>query len=144
MITDSRETQENRVKAKTDDKLIDIYLNAKDYQPEFIKLVEQELAYRKIPLATLQIIKDKKVEFSDETLARGIQGDRRYMVVCYIAAVLGGLISIVAGYVYAYSKHKNSKGEEIFVYNESTRKDGRQMLVIGSFVLALTLFFKYT
>ncbi len=139
MITNDLATQ---VKEKDDGKLIDIYLNAKDYQPEFIKLVEQELVERKIPLSALQIINEKKREFSDETLALGKHGDQRFIVFCYIFALLGGLISIVAGYMYAYSKLKNSKGEEVFIYNESTRSDGKLMMIIGGIVLGILLFFK--
>jgi len=40
-----------QIRQKTDKELTDIFINAKDYNPEFIKLAEKELAARHINTA---------------------------------------------------------------------------------------------
>ena len=133
---------ETQIKGKTDNQLSEIYLNPNDYQPEFIKLVELELVHRKIPLDSLTFIRDRKDEISDESLELGKQGSQGWIVAAFIMSLFGGLWGIVAGYQYAYSKHKNSKGNEFYYYNESTRKYGRWMLIIGCSVLGLSILSK--
>ena len=130
---------ETQIREKTDNQLSEIYLHANDYQPEFIKLVELELVKRKIPLDFFTFIREKKDEISDETLAIGKQGSQFWIVAAFLLSLLVGLWGIVAGYQYAYSKKKNAKGIEYFYYNESTRKYGRWMLIVGGVKVFLTL-----
>jgi hypothetical protein len=132
----------NQIKEKTDNQLSEIYLNAKDYQPEFIKLVELELVERKISLDSLSFIREKKDEIADETLEIGKQGSQFWIIAAFLLAIFGGLWGIVAGYQYAYSKHKNAKGIEYYFYNESTRKYGRWMLIVGCSVLGIVILLK--
>ena len=40
---------EEVVKSKTNEELVDIYVNAADYQPEFLALAEAEVVKRNIP-----------------------------------------------------------------------------------------------
>lgn len=133
---------ETQIKEKTDNQLSEIYLNANDYQPEFIKLVELELVKRKIPLDSLTFIREKKDDISDETLEIGKQGNQFWIIAAFLLSLFGGLWGIVAGYQYAYSKHKNAKGIEYYYYNESTRKYGRWMLIVGCSVLGLAILSK--
>lgn len=133
---------ETLIKEKTDNQLSEIYLNANDYQPEFIKLVELELVQRKIPLDSLKFIREKKEEISDESLELGKQGNQGWIIAAFLLSLVGGLWGIVAGYQYAFSKHKNAKGDEFYYYNESTRKYGRWMLIIGGSVLGLSILSK--
>jgi hypothetical protein len=131
---------ETKIKEKTDDELSEIYLNSNNYQIEFIQLVELELEKRKIPINSLKFIKDKKDKISSDTLLLGVQGNIYWITAMFFASLFGGLIGIIAGYIYAYSKHKNIKGDEYFYYNESTRKYGRWMLIVGCTVLGLLIF----
>jgi hypothetical protein len=133
---------ETQIKEKTDNLLSEIYFNANDYQPEFIRLVELELVHRKIPLDSLTFIREKKDEISDESLEIGKQGSEGWIIVAFLASLFGGFWGIVAGYQYAYSKHKNAKGDEYFYYNESTRRYGRWMLIVGCSVLGLSIISK--
>jgi hypothetical protein len=133
------EDLENQIKEKTDNQLSEIYLNANNYLPEFIELVELELVKRKIPLASLSFIRKNKEEISDENLAIGKQGNQVWIVAAFLMSLFGGLGGIIAGYQYAYSKHRNAKGIEYYFYNESTRKYGRWMLIIGCSVSGLIL-----
>jgi len=133
---------ETQVKEKTDKQLSEIYLNANDYQHEFINLVELELVKRKIPLDSLTFIREKKDEITDETLEIGKQGSQFWLVAGFLLSLFGGLWGIVAGYQYAYSKHKNAKDIKYYYYNESTRKYGRWMIIVGCLVLGLGIISK--
>ena len=128
-----------QIQEKSDNELADIFLNAADYQAEFVIQVEEELNARKIPVDTLKHLKEKKGEVDDKTLKLGKQGSQIWMVAAFILSVFGGFWGIVAGYQYYYSKHKSSDGNEYFVWNESTRKYGKWMLIVGGTVLSLTL-----
>jgi hypothetical protein len=133
---------ETQIKEKTDNQLSEIYLNANDYQPEFIKLVELELLNRNIPIDSLNFIKAKKEAISDETLAIGVQGNHYWIMTSFLACLFGGIVGIAAGYIYAYSKHKNANDVEFYYYNESTRKYGKWMLFVGCSILGLILLSK--
>ncbi|MFT3901858.1 MAG: hypothetical protein QM727_01705 [Niabella sp.] len=130
---------DEQIALKSNDELIEIYTNSLDYQPEFAQLAEQEIIKRNIPLDAVRKIKDKNIEIEAQTLAIGKQGNPIYLTLIAIAAIGGGIISIIGGYIYAYSTHLDSKGEKYFVYNESTRKWGRIILWIGVAVLLLTI-----
>ena len=71
---------ETQIKEKTDNQLSEIYLNANDYQPEFVKLVELELLNRKIPIDSLNFIKAKKEEISEKTIKLVIDGKNDYEI----------------------------------------------------------------
>jgi hypothetical protein len=120
---------------KSDNELCDVFLNSSKYQPEFIELVEKELLKRKIPLESLKYINEKNEVVKDETLQLGKQGNQFWMIAAFILSIFGGIWPLFAGYNYAFSKHKNTKGVEYFVYNKSTRKKGEWMLIIGGTVL---------
>lgn len=105
-------------------------------------MVELELVHRKIPLDSLAFIREKKDEISDESLELGKQGSQSWIIAAFILSLFGGLWGIILGYPYAYSKHKNAKGNEFYYYNKSTRKYGRWMLIIGCSVLGLSILSK--
>ena len=131
-----------QVEQKTDQELVDIYLKPHDYQPDLILVVEQELTKRKIPLESIKYIKSKTDEVDDNKLELGEQGNTLWIALCFFAAIFGGVISIVAGYIYAYSKRKNSQGVDTYVYNEQTRKYGKWMLIIGASVFIISILFE--
>jgi hypothetical protein len=130
---------EKRIQEKTDKELADIYIHAEDYQPEFVSLVEKHLAARKIPLESLNILKEKNDALEDEKLNTGKPGNKFLIVLFFVTCLIGSIIGILAGYHYTFSKQRNSKGEEIYVYNEKTRIYGKFMLAIGGIVLGLSL-----
>ena len=131
------------VKKKTDKELIDIYLNPQDYQAEFVGLVVEEITHRKLPIDTLDEIRSKKDEVSDNVLALGKQGNPLYLALLAISALLGGLIAIVGGYIYAYSTVLDSNGDKLYVYDESTRKWGRIILGVGVVMTFIILVLRF-
>ncbi len=122
-------------KQKTNDELVEIYSKSMDYQPDFIKIIEDELTERNIPIAPLKKVRADAYEVSDKKIHAGEQGSTLYIAICFLLAILGGIISIIAGYIYAYSKRKDSKGESFYYYNEQTRKYGKWMLLVGAIML---------
>ena len=122
---------ENQIKKKTDQELTDIFINAKDYNPEFVKLAEQELNARNINLDVSKRVKDKTLYVDTKQLLEGKAGSPLYIFLCFALAFLGGLIAIFAGYIYGYSKTKGHDGKEFYVYNEQTRNIGKLMMWLG-------------
>lgn len=134
---------EKIIKEKTDNELIDIYINSQDYQPEFLAIVTVELESRKIPINPISHIKQQKEMLDEQNLELGRSGSQFWLIFGFIAALLGGLWGIGSGYNYAYSKHRSSSGKEFYVFNESTRKYGRWMLIVGILVLTLSLLINF-
>jgi hypothetical protein len=124
---------------KSDNVLSDIFFNSSKYKLEFIELVDKELINRKLPLESLKYVKDKKDEVKDESLALGRSGNQFWIVAAVLISLFGGIWALFAGYYYAYSKHKNTRGTEYFVYNSSTRKYGQFMVIIGRSILVLSI-----
>jgi hypothetical protein len=131
------------VKEKTDNELLDIYMNSKDYQVEFVNLVTEEITHRNLSIDTLDEIRSKKVEENDNLLVLGRKGNSAYLVLIAISSLLGGLIGIIGGYIYAYSTVVDSQGNKLYVYDESTRKWGRIILGVGVVMLFLILVSKF-
>lgn len=127
-----------QIKQKTDKELIDIFINAKDYNPEFVKLAEEELAARHIPVDASKQVRDKNKTVNTYQLQAGKSGSPLYLFLCFVLALFGGFIGIYAGYIYSRSKIKDNEGQEYYVYNEQTRELGTIMMWIG---IAVLLFF---
>lgn len=126
---------ELQVQAKTDDELIAIYVNPDFYQSEFVAATKAEIVKRKLPITSIEQIKQEKDKVSIAHLSVGKQGSPLYMFICFLLAFLGGIPAIISGYIYGFSKTRGPDGEAYYVYNETTRKMGVAILVIGFAVL---------
>jgi hypothetical protein len=126
-----------QVTSKTDQELIDIFINPQDYQESFVQVVTEELKRRNVNLENYQQEKDKKQKVLSETLENGKPGDPTYITLGFIFAGLGGFIGIIAGYIYSQSRNKTTP-EKYYVYNEQTRKKGVIMMFVGFFVFVIT------
>jgi hypothetical protein len=131
---------------KTNEELLSIYGNADDYQEEFIDAVISELGKRNLTIDGInqerEKIKQEKALEIDSAIETGQQGSSTNMTIGFISACLGGLIGIYAGYHYSKSHKINSKGEKCYTYNESTRRQGSLMMIIGIFVFIIVLAWK--
>ena len=128
-----------QIKQKTDQELTEIFINAKDYNPEFVRLAEEELHSRNINLDSSNQIKETKTVISKQQLQTGKNGSPFYIFLCFILALFGGLLGIYAGYIYSQSKIKDSDGQEFYVYSEQTRQYGRIIMWLGIGVLLFLL-----
>ena len=61
----------------------------------------------------------------EELLSVGKSGNTFYLLLCFVASILGGFAGIIGGYIYAFSKTSSSRGKSFYVYDEETRKYGR-------------------
>lgn len=121
----------DQIKQKTDKELTDIYINAKDYNPDFVKLAEEELQSRNINLVGSAKQREEVEQAVTEELKQGKDGNPLYIFLCFVLALLGGLLGIYAGYVYSQSKKTAANGESYYAYNKETRKLGKIMMAVG-------------
>jgi hypothetical protein len=131
-----------QIKQKTNEELTEIFINAKDYNPEFVRLAEEELTARNINIDTSRQTREKNKEINKEQLQAGKNGSSFYIFLCFVLALFGGFLAIYAGYIYSQSKIKAAEGNEYYVYNEPTRQLGKIMMWLGIGVL-LFLVLKY-
>jgi hypothetical protein len=127
------------IKKKSDEELTNIYIKNNGYQEEFMDQVQEELVFRKIPLESLIQFRSEQNTIDVSKLEMGIQGSQEWIVIGFLFSIVGGLWGIFAGYIYAYSKHRH-KGEQYYVYNESTRKYGRIMLTWAILMLVISAY----
>lgn len=118
----------HQIKQKTDKELTDIYINAGDYNPDFVKLAEEELQARNINLSGSAKQKAIVDQTAFDQLKEGKDGNRVYIFICFILAIFGGLLGIYAGYVYNQSKIKTDDGKSYYAYNKETRQLGKLMM----------------
>ncbi len=130
---------EEQVAIKTEQELIDIYINQEEYQQSFVNAAVGEMAKRNISLDPYLEKRSQREKTIAETLERGVPGDPAFIVLTFISAFLGGFLGIIGGFIYSQSK-KDGR----YFYNESTRKKGRIMLVTGIIVLIATLAWKFS
>ncbi len=130
----------DQIKQKTDKELTEIFINAKEYNPDFVRLAQQELHARNINLDTSKQIKERVKQIDKRQLEQGKAGSPLYIFFCFVLALLGGLIAIYAGYIYSQSKTKTTDGEVFYVYNNETRQLGRIMMWVGIAIFLFLLF----
>ncbi len=133
---------ENNLGAKTNEELIDIYINPEFYQPEFVALTLKEINRRNLPVDAMNKIKAEKEKVEVSTMQVGKQGNSIYIAICFCLALLGGIPAMISGYIYGFSKHKGPDGNSYFVYNESTRKLGYGILAVGVLMALIELQFR--
>lgn len=124
----------DQIKQKTDKELRDIFIHARDYNPDFVRLAEQELQARNIKLDDSLKQKEIVEQAVKAKLAEGKDGNPVYIFLCFVLALLGGLLAVYAGYIYSQSKIKTPEGESYFAYNKETRQLGKWMMLLGGAV----------
>jgi hypothetical protein len=133
-----------QIVSKTDKELLDIYIKSDDYQEVFINQVRQELTKRGVSFEKYRIEKETKSHLSKGFLEQGKKGNNLYIVLGFISAALGGLIGIIVGYTYSQSKQDGPSGERYYVYDKQTRENGRIMMILGVFVLVISMIFRFS
>lgn len=130
----------DQIKQKTDKELADIYINSRNYNPEFVQLAKQELLARNIVLDSFAVQKEAAEQTVKEELKEGRDRNPLYIFFCFILALLGGLLGIYAGYVYSQSKIKADDGELYYAYNKQTRQMGKLMMLVGVLACLFIIF----
>jgi len=129
---------------RSDKELIKIVTNERDsYNPIAIKAAESEIDKRNIDTSKLQEIrenalKEKQLIDSKKDLEFCKQISRFWVYFGYVVLLFtGGIYGIIAGNKYLYSKRKTESGNDFFLYNKSSREEGKVMLIFGYIVLGI-------
>lgn len=96
-----------------------------------------------------KMLKERGHSISDETLAKlrnarmeelraPQKADEIWIYIGYVTSLMGGFLGIFIGWLYMTTKKLLPNGERVYAYDNSTRKNGRNMLVIG--ILSLLIF----
>ncbi len=128
-----------QIKKQTDQELTDIYNNPGNYNPTFVKLVEEELRLRNINIESYTQVREQNEEVRKQQLQQGKKGSPLYILLSFVLALLGGLLGIYAGYIYSQSKIKDSDEEQYYVYDEQTRHWGKIIMWLGIGIFLFSL-----
>lgn len=123
---------EEQITAKSNQELIDIYINPDAYQPAFVNLAYAELTKRGLDLQEYAKLKAANVQTHLESFKEK-KGDELFITLGFVIALLGGIFGIVIGYIYSQSRQLTPSGEKLHVYDKPTRDKGRLMIIIGFF-----------
>jgi hypothetical protein len=135
---------EKQAQDKSNEELLQIYHDFDEYQDEYLEIVLKELDRRGVDLSHLKLRKQHKEAFMSEQLEKGKPGDPIYITIGFVSALFGGLIGIIAGYVYSQSKNKDWGDGTFYYYDLKTRNLGIGMMVLGIFILIVSLVYKLT
>jgi len=133
-----------QIAGKTDQELLDIYSNSGEYQDSFVMLARQELLDRGVRLEEIEKEKDSKLALFKSEFENGKKGNEVYIILGFISAVLGGLLGIIFGYIFSQTKHSGPDGERFYVYEKKTRDLGRIMMLVGVFMLLISLIYQFS
>lgn len=129
---------------KTDQELVDIYINSDQYQKEFVEQAHQELTKRGVTLDKYNEEISSKLRLTTELLKQERKGNEVFIILGLISAVLGGLFGIIAGYTYSQTKKSGPSGERYYVYDKKTRETGQIMMLVGIVVLVVTVIWNFS
>ncbi len=130
------------VHSKSTDELLRIFKEWHKYAPEMLEAVTEELDTRKVDLSDLIAEKENEIVEQETLLSKGKKGSPLYIIICFICAFLGGLLGLIGGYIYAFSKTRSYTGKAFYVYDEPTRKYGKIIITIGLIILGIALISK--
>ena len=129
------------VKSKPTDELLEMLRDAHQFQPDMIIAVTDELNARNVDTTELMAKRTALYEENETLLSSGKEGNSLYLVICFIASILGGLLGIIGGYIYSFSKTTSLAGNRYYVYDKATRQWGRIIFWVGisCFLLAIMI-----
>jgi hypothetical protein len=130
------------VKSKATDELILIFREWTKYAPGMVQAATAELQFREIDLSGYIAEKEDAIRQNEAYLSIGKKGNSMYLMLCFIMALLGGFLGIFAGYIYAYSKTKSYSGKLFYVYDEPTRKYGKNIFAVGLVICIIVVIVK--
>ena len=135
---------EKQVQSKSNEELLKIYHDFDEYQDHYLQLVMEELDKRGVDFSDLKLRKHHKETFMLEQSEKGRPGDLVFIVLGFVSALFGGLLGIIAGYVYSQSKNKEWGDGSFYYYDLKTRNLGIGMMALGIFVLVVGFVYKVT
>ncbi|HEV7622365.1 MAG TPA: hypothetical protein VGO09_11550 [Flavisolibacter sp.] len=132
----------DKVENKTNEELVNIYVNPWDYQQDFVDLAYNELIKRKVDLVKINEEKSASEKAMDIELGEGKAGDQFLIVIGFISALLGGILGILIGYRFNRSMHHKNTVKDYYIYNQKTRDLGSIMMAIRAIVLFFSIIYR--
>ena len=73
-------------------------------------------------------------------LAKEEGGDNLWIILGYVLAILGGISSLMIGLPFILAKKTLPDGARIFIYNSSTRRHGKNIVILAGISILINLF----
>lgn len=113
----------------TDDELMEILEKPDEWSKEDHLLSQKILNQRgrEISKEKVEELWQKRID----DIRKPEKGKTAWLVFGYISAILGGLLGMLIGWVHWTLKKTDPTGQQIFAYDEKTRKTGKQIFLLG-------------
>jgi hypothetical protein len=119
----------------SDEELYEILLKSDEWSELDNKLAVQILQKRGKAVDTeiLNVLKKERLQ----VLSKPEESQTPWIIVGYIAALLGGLIGIAIGYSIWKAKKTLPNGQSVYSYNENDRREGKRIFILGLILLPI-------
>jgi len=135
--------KDNYLLSFTTEELLEILQKQDEWSPEDYMLAQQILTERghSINSARLKEMKEARLE----ELRQPEVVNSFWIGIGYFTAILGGFLGILMGWALSSAKKTLPNGERVYLYDEGSRKTGRNMLFMGIlfFVINVIAFWVY-
>lgn len=122
----------------TDSELEEIVLNPNEWNEVFIKQAKKALGSRGKSVSTEAVESNEGLKLEEEQ--KGIEPKTWAVGLFFVFAFMGGLIGLVGGLLYYFSKTKASDGNKYYSYTRDTRTKGVWLIFISIASLALQIY----
>lgn len=131
---------ESEVKEKPDEELLTMVYEFDAWNVEMLQAVEAELQSRQILPNDIALRKKEMIEEEAAQLAKGKEASLLGQVIGWLCVL--GLLGIIIGYNYAFSKVKSKyTGQKFYKYDEDSRDNGSYIFYISlSVCILVTLY----
>jgi hypothetical protein len=133
----------NHFAGTPDADLLKMYKQYDQYQHSFVEELENEMNKRGVDYGKIRVQNEHRKQVLSEILDKGEPGNKTFIIIGFVSACLGGLLGIIAGYIYNQSKRTALSGERYFAYDQKTRDLGAAMMFVGLLVLAFSMFWRF-
>ncbi|OOV16979.1 hypothetical protein [Flavobacterium sp. LM4] len=124
----------------TNEELYEVLLKSDEWNIFDYKLAQKILKSRGKSIDSEMLASLKKQRL--EILAKPDENQKPWILAGYLFSFLGGGIGIVIGYSLWTSKKTLPNGDRVYSYNETDRKHGKTIFIIGLIVFPLALILK--
>lgn len=117
----------------SDEELIDVVSKSDEWNKFDVSLAKKILKEKGKEITPEKIEKIKHQRILE--LSKPDEGQKFYIILGYLTAVLGGLLGVFIGWHLLTHKKTLPNGNRIYAYSENDRKQGNRILIIGGIFL---------
>lgn len=129
------------VKNKTSEELLEMVYQFHVWDNLMLVEVEKELSQRQLLPNDIKILKQELIVAEQEKLAKGKEASLAGQIFGWLGVL--GLVGLVIGYNYAFSKNKSKyTGEVFYKYDEASRQNGSYIFYTSLSIFILYFFYK--